>query len=109
MVPYQYDSYGSGFYISFTSQRKVQILNSHLISEVPVIHESTERIISLMWKQNHYGICEFVVKTRKLYLYDGMYHYIDHWKTVTTPLEKSSTWGWLIRNHVNRKNQGLAR
>lgn len=40
---------------------KVQILNLHMMSDKFKIHDDTESIISVMWKESHYRMCEFVL------------------------------------------------
>ncbi len=68
--------------------KKIQIVDSYINKDRWEILPETESIISIMWKNSHYGVCEFVLKGRKLNLYDGMYHNSYFWKTVTQPLEK---------------------
>ena len=68
--------------------KKIQIVDSYINNDRWEINPETESIISVMWKNSHYGVCEFVLKGRKLNLYDGMYNNSYFWKTVTAPLEK---------------------
>ena len=70
--------------------KSIQIVNSHM--ETPdteiVLNKETKSIISILYKDRHYGVCEFVLKSRKLNIYDGMFPPLYHWRSVTAPLER---------------------
>ena len=92
--------------------KRIQIVDSHTCADVLEIHEETESLISVMWKESHYGVCEFVLKGRKLNVYDGLYHPVSYWQTVTRPLEDkinvalSKRKGYMPKDSKSGKKKG---
>ena len=93
-----------------THNRSIQIVDSSYVlspnSEF-ILHEETKSVVSLLYKGGHYGVAEFVLKTRKLNVYDGMFPPISHWRSVTGPLENiiqtalSKRKSYVVRYHKN--------
>ena len=80
-----------------------------------VLEKEVNSVLSLIWKGNHWAVCEFVLSSRKLNLYDGMFPQLTYWKSVTLQLQRRidnalrNRDGYKVKSYKNGKEKPLKR